>query len=85
MENKIEMENIYNMDETDTILDMIQVSRIIIDKDIGSQFQDESGRQEWMIMVECIYTDGISIPPMIIFKVIDLNEQILSQNIASDD
>ena len=36
MENKIEMKNIYNMNETGIALSMIQASRIIIDKDIGS-------------------------------------------------
>ena len=35
MENKIEVENIYNMDETDTALGTVRASRVIIDKDIG--------------------------------------------------
>ena len=36
MENKIDMKNIYNMNEIDIALDIIQVSRVIINKNIDS-------------------------------------------------
>ena len=84
-ENNIEVENIYNMDETGTALGTVKASRVIIDKNIGSQFQGEPGRQEWVTVVECICADESSIPPMIIFKAAGLNEQILPENIASKD
>jgi DDE superfamily endonuclease/Tc5 transposase DNA-binding domain len=85
MDNKIDVENIYNMDETGTALGTVQASRVIIDKNIGSQFQGEPGRQEWVTVVECICADETSIPPMIIFKAAGLNEQILPENIAPED
>ena len=83
--NKIDMKNIYNMNETDTALGIVQASRVIIDKNIDSQFQGESNRQEWVTMIECICANKTSIPLMIIFKAVDLNEQILLENIASED
>ena len=36
MKNKIDMKNIYNMDEIDTTLGTVQASRVIIDKNIDS-------------------------------------------------
>ena len=36
MKNKIDIKNIYNMNEIDTTLSIIQASRVIIDKNIDS-------------------------------------------------
>jgi DDE superfamily endonuclease len=85
VENKIAVENIYNMDETGTALGTVQASRVIIEKDIGWQFQGDPGGQEWVTVVQCICADRIWISPMIIFKAGGLNEQILPQNITPDD
>ena len=38
-----------------------------------------------MMMIKCIYADETLISSMIIFKAINLNEQILSENIASEN
>lgn len=32
------------------------------------KYQAQPGRQEWVTAVECIYADGASFPPLIIFK-----------------
>ena len=84
-DNKIEPGDIYNMDETGSALGTLQASRVIIDKNIGSQLQGEPGRQEWVTVIECICADGTSIAPMTIFKAASLNEQILPEGIAPDD
>jgi len=82
---QIQAENVYNMDETGTALGTVQATRVIIDKNIGSQFQGEPGRQEWVTVVECICADGASIPPLIIFKGTSLNQDYIPRDHALTD
>ena len=49
-------ENIYNMDESRF--------SIVINTQIRQKYQAQLGQQEWVSVVECIYTDGTSIPVM---------------------
>ena len=41
---------------------------IVIDSDVKVEYQAQSGRREWVTIIECICVDGSSIPPLIIFK-----------------
>jgi len=68
-------ENIYNMDERGFSIRSIQASRVIINIAIRSAFQANSGRQEWVSVVECICIDGTTIPPLVIFKGENLSSQ----------
>ena len=68
MKMKFMSENIYNMDETGFPLDIIQKAQVIVDSSIRMKYQSQSDRQEWITAVECVSADGISIPPLIIFK-----------------
>ena len=66
---KVRPENIYNMDESGFSIGEVEASRCIIDAYVRQQFQKATpGRQEWVTSVECICTDGTSIPPLIMFK-----------------
>jgi hypothetical protein len=67
-ENEILPENIYNMDETGFPLGTIQKAQVIVDSSVRMKYQSQPGRQEWITAVECVSADGISIPPLIIFK-----------------
>jgi hypothetical protein len=42
--------------------------RVVVDKTIEQNYQAEPGRQEWVTVMECVYADRSSIPPLIIFK-----------------
>ena len=46
----------------------IQGGHIVIDTTAQTKYELEIGRQEWVTCIECIYTDGNSLSPMIIFK-----------------
>jgi len=70
---KIKDENIYNMDETGSALGTVNATRVIVDKSVGSEYQKEPGRQEWITVIECICADGTAIAPMVIFKGEGLN------------
>ena len=72
-EFKIKDANIYNMDETGSALGTVNATRVIIDKSVGSEYQKEPGRQEWITVIECICADGTTIAPMVIFKGESLN------------
>src|SRR5579859_4274623 len=61
-------ENVYNADESGFSIGTIQASRVIINSDVGSRFQAQPGRQEWVTVMECICADGTSISPLVIFK-----------------
>ena len=64
----VDIENIYNMDETGFSIGTIKSSNIIINKDACMKLQAAPGHQEWISVVECISMDGVAIPPLIIFK-----------------
>jgi len=64
----IDIENIYNMDETGFLIETIKTSNIIISKDTRMKLQVTPGRQEWISVVECISIDRVAISPLIIFK-----------------
>ena len=61
------------MDETGTALGTVNATQVLVDKSVGSQYQKEPGRQEWITVIECICADGTVIAPMVIFKGEGLN------------
>jgi len=67
-EYKVDIKNIYNMDETGFNIGVMQASLIIINKTICTQLQAAPGRQEWISIIECVSMDGTTIPPLTIFK-----------------
>ena len=73
------------MDESGTAIGIVQATHAIVDITVGSRFQGEPGRQEWVTVVECICADGSSIPPLIIFAGKNLNQNWVPQNLAPSD
>ena len=67
-QHDIQLRDVYNMDETGFSISMIQASCVVIDSQQRTQYQTQPSRQEWVSIVECIYTDGTTIAPLIIFK-----------------
>ena len=78
---QITMENAYNMDESGAAIGIVQATRAIVDNTVGSRFQGEPGRQEWVTAVECICADGTALPPLIIFKAENLSRQWIPANV----
>src|SRR5947207_13579316 len=72
-EFKIKDENIYNIDETGSTLGTVNVTQLIIDKSVGSEYQKEPGWQEWIMVIECICADGTGVAPVVIFKCTGFN------------
>jgi DDE superfamily endonuclease/Tc5 transposase DNA-binding domain len=64
----IEVENIYNMDETGFSMGTMDCTRVIVDTSVRTKWQAHPGRKEWVTIVECICADGTSILPLVIFK-----------------
>ena len=64
----IELENVYNMDESGFAISDVEASQHIINAAIRQKFQSKPGRQEWVTSIECICADGTSLPPLIISK-----------------
>jgi len=80
----IEVENIYNMDESGFAIGDVEASMRIIDKTIRQKFQAKPGRQEWVTAIECICADGSFLPPLIIFKGENLSCQWIPASIHDD-
>ena len=79
-ENKITMENVYNIDETGFSIGTVENARVIVDSNVRTKYQAQPGRQEWVTAVECVCADGSSIAPLIIFK----GEKVLSSWIPKE-
>jgi len=56
------------MDETGFAIGTLESNRIIIDSTLQTKFQAQPGRQEWVMILECICADATSITPLVIFK-----------------
>ena len=67
-EKDIQIEDMYNMDETGFAIGVLQWSYVVINKDSKTRYKAQPGRQEWVSVVECICADGGSITPFIILK-----------------
>ena len=67
-EHDIPAANVYNMDETGFNAGVAQTGRIVVDIRCKVRYKRQPGRQEWLTLVECIYVDGSTIPPLVIFK-----------------
>ena len=69
-------ENIYNMDESGFAIGEVERSVSIINAEIRERLQKANpGRQEWVTSVECICADGTVLPPLIIFKAVNLSHE----------
>lgn len=79
--HKIELKNVYNMDESGFSIGQIEASRVLINKELRIRYQASPGRQEWVTAIEAICPDGTVIPPLIIFK----GESVSAEWISSDD
>ena len=51
---------------------------------IRPKFQAKPGRQEWVVVVECLCDEGRSIPPLIIFKGENLSHQWIPASIHNN-
>jgi hypothetical protein len=80
----IKLGNLYNMDESGVAISDIEASQHIINTTIRQRFQAKPGRQEWVTAIECICADGSSIPPLIIFKGVNLSRQWVPTNIHNN-
>jgi len=67
-DNDVLIGNVYNMNESGFSLGTINAAKVIINTQIGQQYQANPGRQEWLSVIECICIDGTSMSSMIIFK-----------------
>ena len=74
-EYDIELENIYNMNESGFAIGDVEASLRIINATIRQKFQAKPGRQEWITAIEYICADGSPLPPLIIFKGENLSRQ----------
>lgn len=77
----VQMENVYNMDESGFSIGAIKAGRVVIDKELRTKFQAQPGRQEWVTVIECISAVGINIPSYVIFKGESVNTKWIPDNI----
>ena len=56
--------------------------RVIIDIEVKQNYQAKPDRQEWIMIMDCIYANGISIPSMIIFKDVNICNYWLSKELS---
>ena len=67
-EKNIWIENIYNIYKMSFLIDVVQRSYVIVNKDTNIWYQTQPGQQEWTNVVKYICTNGSAILPFIILK-----------------
>ena len=76
-EDRVNPQNIYNMDESGFAIGSNLGACVIVNAQIRSQFQAQPGRQEWVTVVECICGDGSVLDPLVIFRGKNFNTEWL--------
>ena len=74
-EYDIDLENVYDMDESGFNVGIIQVGRRVMDSRCNVNYRKQPGRHEWVTVLECICADGTPISPLVIFK----GEKLISE------
>ncbi len=72
-DENVSMGNVYNFDESRFLIETIQATRVIVSIKANTQFQANSGGQEWVTVIEAICVDGSAISSVVIFKGEQLN------------
>lgn len=63
----IQLENVYNMDETGVILNIINSLKVLVGKDDPRAYRGAGVKSTMVTAIECISADGRSLLPMIIW------------------
>lgn len=65
----IEKENIYNFDAAGFAMGNLEETPVIIGTEVRENTDTlQSGKQEWVTLIECISASGVLLPPLVIFK-----------------
>src|SRR5437762_13411685 len=83
-EYNIQLENMYNMDESGFSIGTIEASKVIINKYIRECYQAQPGRQEWVTSIKCICADGMYVPPPVIFRAENTSTSWFPNNFPND-
>jgi hypothetical protein len=68
-EHGIQLEDIYNFNETGFAMGLITTSRVVTRAEmLGKPYLIQPGQRKWVTSIECIRTIGFVVPPCIIFK-----------------
>jgi hypothetical protein len=68
-ENGIQLENIYNFDETGFAMGLISSQKVVTRAEFyGRRRLLQPGNREWVTAIESICADGYSLPLYVIFK-----------------
>jgi hypothetical protein len=78
IEHKIQLDNIFNVDETGILyyilltvgasIETANGVQVVIDNSVDTAYEAQPRRQEWVTTIECIPATGAKIPPLVIFK-----------------
>lgn len=69
-ENGIQLEDIYNFDETGFAMGLISTQKVVTRAEMYGHGRRllQPGNREWVTVIEAIGADGYSLPPCVIFK-----------------
>src|SRR6266496_5940606 len=82
-EHQIEVENMYNMDETGFSIGNIKGAYVVVNKTLQTKLKAHPGRQEWVTVLECVSADGDAIPPYIILKGMNMTNAWIPSSVMS--
>jgi len=68
LENSYPPDAVFNVDESGFALGDTLSSKVLLNKEDIRGFKKIPGRQEWIIVIECIGASGVALPPLLIFK-----------------
>ena len=81
----IDCQNIYNIDETGFGIGTDECSRVIIDHNIlKTCYKTHPRWQKWVLVVECIYADKTTVPPLFLFEREGVNVNCIVKSITDN-
>lgn len=67
-DNKIQVENLWNMDEKGFLMGQVNRVKVICKRGRGTPISQVDGSREWITVLEAVSATGISLPACIIWK-----------------
>ena len=83
--SKVLLEDTYNVDEIGTMIGLGDNPMVIGPAAVRKIVTMDPGNREWVTIIECISAAGRVLPPLVIFKGADVQQQWFQQQIDQED
>ena len=79
------LEDTYNVDEIGTMIGLRDNPLVIGPSSVRKIYTMDPGNREWVTILECVSADGRVLPPLVIFKGVNVQQQWFTGQVDDED